>query len=520
MIIRNPVLPGFYPDPSVIRVGGDYYMATSTFEYFPGVPIFHSTDLVNWRQIGHALTRESQVNLTARKSSEGIYAPTLRHHNGIFYMITTDVYGIGNFYVTAADPAGPWSDPVRVPYGNIDPSLFFDDDGRAYVTAQSGFDTTSHIIQYEIDITTGRALSEPAAVFHGDEGPWVEGPHLYKIRGLYYMMAASGGTGPKHREIIGRSASPYGPFELLSHPILTHKDLPDHPVQYTGHAELVEDTEGSWWAFFLGVRLTRGGFSVMGRETFLAPVQWTEDGWPMIDNNEGHATLFIDTAGDGIKSNEPAPAAGNAGKEVFRYRTDFPEDALDMSWCYTRVLPQPEAVSLIRRPGWLALTGNPSTLRDGGCSLFVCRRQQHAAMRVETVMDFQPEQAGEEAGLAARLSDTTYYAIGVRLHNGLRYVSAGGFKKGEAFRLEEHPSGSGLVWLAIEADEHSYTLLYSLDGSRWISLGSEPASAIAPESEGAFTGVTLGLYAWGGSLDTAPPAAYYKHLAYTGDDRN
>ncbi|MFX3634400.1 MAG: family 43 glycosylhydrolase [Candidatus Pristimantibacillus sp.] len=155
---RNPVLPGFYPDPSVIRVGEDYYMVNSTFEYFPGVPIFHSKNLIQWEQIGNVLTRESQVNLRSRKSSEGIFAPVIRHHDDVFYMITTDVQGIGNFYVTTNDPTGPWSDPIKIPYGNIDPSLFFDDDGKVYVSAQSGFGETSHVIQYEIDIATGKLL--------------------------------------------------------------------------------------------------------------------------------------------------------------------------------------------------------------------------------------------------------------------------------------------------------------------------------------------------------------------------
>lgn len=172
----NPVLPGFYPDPSIVRAGDDFYMVCSSFEYFPAVPIFRSRNLADWEQIGHVLDRDSQLDLRARRSSDGIYAPTLRYHNGTFYMITTDVYGIGNFYVTTQDPAGPWSDPILVPYGGIDPSLFFDDDGKVYVTAQQGADYDSHAIQYEIDIATGKALSEPVVIWrgtavHGRKGP-------------------------------------------------------------------------------------------------------------------------------------------------------------------------------------------------------------------------------------------------------------------------------------------------------------------------------------------------------------
>lgn len=166
----NPILPGFYPDPSITRAGDDFYLVNSSFEYFPGVPIFHSRDLIHWKQIGHVLDRPSQLDLRDRLSSDGIYATTIRHHDGVFYMITTDVRGIGNFYVTATDPAGPWSDPIRIPYGGIDPSLFFDEDGKVYVTAQQGADYDSHAIQYEIDIATGEALSEPVVIWHGDGG--------------------------------------------------------------------------------------------------------------------------------------------------------------------------------------------------------------------------------------------------------------------------------------------------------------------------------------------------------------
>ncbi|WP_258881348.1 glycoside hydrolase family 43 protein [Paenibacillus sp. sptzw28] len=275
----NPVIPGFYPDPSVARRGEDYYLVTSSFEYYPGIPVFHSRDLVNWEQIGCVITRPEQLDLSERRSSRGIFAPTIRCCNGRFYVITTDVDGIGNFFVSAEDPGGPWSDPIRIPYGGIDPSLMFDDtDGTVYVTVQQGADKNSHIIQYEIDISTGEALTEPVVIFRGDGGPWVEGPHLYRIHGMYYLIAASGGTGRYHREIAARSDKPYGPFVMLPHPILTHNRLDDHPIQNTGHADLFEDGNGFWWAVFLGVRPVEGHHGVLGRETFLAPVHWTEAG--------------------------------------------------------------------------------------------------------------------------------------------------------------------------------------------------------------------------------------------------
>ncbi|GIP18531.1 glycoside hydrolase 43 family protein [Paenibacillus montaniterrae] len=506
----NPVLPGFYPDPSAIRVGEDYYMVTSTFEYFPGVPIFHSKDLVNWQQIGHVLHRESQVNLLERQSSQGIYAPVLRYYDGVFYMITTDVYGIGNFYVTATDPAGPWSDPIRIPYGNIDPSLFFDDDGKVYVSAQAGFGDTSHIIQYEINPQTGEALTEPVVVFEGDEGPWVEGPHLYKMNGMYYMMTASGGTGPMHREIIGRSSSPYGPFDMLEHPILTHNALHDHPLQYTGHAELVDDVDGNWWALFLGVRLRNERGSVLGRETYLAPVAWV-DGWPMIDNNEGHVGLQMEVT---VPSKSAADQVIVQHEQPRQVVTTFSsQQPLGLEWIYTRVLPTEDAVSLDANEGYLTLVGNSKSLHDGHNTVYVCRRQLHHVMRIETKLSYLPQQNGEAAGIAARLSDHSYYAIGLTKQEGKLGVQATLMRNKQAERAfaaidEAAFASKNELQLAIEATEQNYTLLYSLDGESWELLASAPASGISPDADGSFTGVTVGMYAHGTTEHSSAPARF------------
>ncbi|MUT67492.1 glycoside hydrolase family 43 protein [Paenibacillus sp. NEAU-GSW1] len=528
MKYRNPVLPGFYPDPSAIRVGDDYYLATSTFEYFPGVPLFHSKDLVSWKQIGNVLTRSSQVDMLSRKSSEGIYAPVLRHHEGVFYLITTDVYGIGNFYVTAADPAGPWSDPIRIPYGNIDPSLFFDEDGKVYVSAQSGFGETSHIIQYEIDIETGAALTEPVVVWEGDEGPWVEGPHLYKINGLYYMMTASGGTGPQHREIIGRSESPYGPFEMLPHPILTHNRLSDHPIQYTGHVELIDDSAGNWWALFLGVRPRNANGSVLGRETFLAPVQWV-DGWPMIDNNEGHVGLEMEVelehaAWDcGAAQVEESLESSRVAADSHVY-TDFASlQLLGPEWLYTRVLPSADAVRLSE--DGLTLIGNRHTLRDGASNVFVCRRQQHHEMRIETKLSFAPVSDGEYAGLAARLSDGAYCAIGLKRREGALGIASAIVRKGEteeqfvALEAAGYGDGAGEAQLAIRSNEEEYELLYSLDGEHWLSAGAASADGLTPDSEGAFTGVCVGMFVNGTPEEENQSApAHFRYFDYQGTE--
>lgn len=499
----NPILPGFYPDPSITRAGDDFYLVNSSFEYFPGVPIFHSRDLIHWEQIGHVLDRPSQLDLRDRLSSDGIYAPTIRHHNGVFYMITTDVRGIGNFYVTAADPAGPWSDPIRIPYGGIDPSLFFDDDGKVYVTAQQGADYDSHAIQYEIDITTGEALSEPVVIWRGDGGPWTEGPHLYKIRGMYYIMTASGGTAKEHREIIGRGPTPYGPFELYPEPILTHRSM-EHPIQYLGHADLIEDPNGDWWAVFLGVRLVGSGFSVLGRETFLAPVTWNEDGWPMIDNNEGRVQLRMSVP------RVPGNASENAGEPSLAEKDDFDRDTLSPAWTFLRN-PEEGSWSLSERPGWLALRGQAAGLNDVASVAFVGRRQQRTTAEWSTFLQFKGIRDGEEAGLCARRDEAAHYEVFLTRDDGQNKVIARLTVRGETRVAVIVPVYTDYVYLKIRSDESTYTLCYSLDGRQWTELASETALSLSPEDyvrKMCFTGVVVGLYASGNGAACEAPACF------------
>ncbi|HEY3390378.1 MAG TPA: glycoside hydrolase family 43 protein, partial [Prolixibacteraceae bacterium] len=214
---RNPVIPGFHPDPSVCRVGDDYYLVTSTFEYFPGVPVFHSKDLVNWEQIGHCLTRDSQLPLQKCGASGGIYAPTIRYHDGLFYMVVTNVSGGGNFFVTAKDPAGEWSEPLWINQGGIDPTIFWDEDGKAYfMSTGHHFDTGKQregIAISEIDLKTGKRITEPIPVWLGTGGRYPEAPHIYKKDGYYYLLIAEGGTEYGHKVTISRSRNIYGPYE-------------------------------------------------------------------------------------------------------------------------------------------------------------------------------------------------------------------------------------------------------------------------------------------------------------------
>lgn len=506
-VYHNPVIPGFHPDPSAVRVGRDFYLVTSSFEYFPGVPIFHSTNLVDWRQIGHVLTRKEQVDLSNSNSSDGIYAPTLRYHDGTFYMVTTDVRGIGNFYVTATDPAGPWSDPISLPYGGIDPSLFFDDDGKVYVTVQNGWGEESHIIQYEIDIRTGKALTEPVKVWQDAEGPWTEGAHLYKINGMYYMMSAAGGTSFEHREVIGRSPNPYGPFEPCPEPILTHRGLPDHEIQCMGHGELIDDADGNWWMLFLATRPLEGKYSVLGRETFLAPVRWTEDGWPMIDNNEGTVKTVMEVA------HLPGDAAGGDFRPFGKGPVEL-SWPLGPEWSFLRVSDE-------TRYAWdgdsnrLRLTGNRWTLDEEGPATFACIRQRHHRMRVTAELSFVPQLEGEEAGLAVRLNNRGYLFWGVKKTEGTARLCLIHRNGDELIRhpVQELPA-DGRVHLSIASNGDVYTCSHSFNGSDWHTVDVRvPMAALSPETNGGFTGVCVGVYASGAGAGQSTPA-YISSFVY------
>jgi len=487
MPYTNPIIPGFYPDPSICRVGEDYYLVNSSFEYFPGVPIFHSRDLVHWRQIGHCLTRASQLPLKDAPSSGGIYAPTLRYHNGTFYMVTTNVSGGGHFYWTAQRPEGEWSEPVWVRAESddlnhsIDPSLFFDDDGRVYFSCTGA---GQRIFQFEIDLPTGRAITPPRPIWDGIGGKYPEGPHLYKINGLYYLMVAEGGTEYGHYETIARAATPWGPFEGCPHnPILTHRST-DHPIQATGHADLVQAHDGSWWLVFLAVR-PHGYPPVyhLGRETYLAPVQWTADGWPVV----GRVDLAMDAA-----TLPPHPWG-----DSLPVRDEFDSPHLHMVWNFRRN-PDPATWSLSARPGWLRLVGSEATLDDAHLAAFVGRRQQHFRCRATTALDYSPAGAGE-AGLTVLMNERHHYEVFIAQVEGQRRVMVRRRIGSLAAVVAQEPVGEGVITLRIEAEPEWYRFLYAVGPQDFRLLASGETRYLSTEVAGGFTGVYFGLYAHGAS---------------------
>lgn len=493
----NPIIPGFYPDPSVCRVDEDYYLVTSSFEYFPGVPVFHSRDLINWKQIGHCLTRDSQLDLQGVKSSGGVYAPTIRFHDGTFYLVTTDTTGIGNFYVTAEDPAGDWSDPIRVSQQGIDPSLFFDATGKVYFTS-NGLDwDRAGIYQCEIDIKTGNRLAHSRLIWQGTGGKYPEAPHLYKKDGWYYLLIAEGGTELGHMVTMARSETPWGPFHPCPwNPIFSHRSTWS-PIQSTGHAEIFQDHKGGWWIVFLGVRHT--GYPPMhhlGRETHLSPVLWPQGKWPEVN---GGKLVELKMSVDGLP---PHPF------RALEVRDDFSSPQLDLHWNFRRN-PAPESWSLEKRVGWLSLECIPATLSEVASPAFVGRRQQHFQCRAETLMEFEPIRSGEEAGITVYMNEKFHYDLYVIFRDGRRFI---GFRRTHGSLSVEvflQEIDSAPKQLKIDAEEEWYRFSFKspdgVTGDDYTEVGLAETRLIATEIAGGFTGAYFAMYAtssggsWGSS---------------------
>jgi len=494
---QNPILPGFYPDPSICRVGEDFYLITSTFEFFPGLPIFHSRDLVHWRQIGHVLDRPEQLDLDRIRPSGGLYAPTIRHHEGTFYVINTLVDGptqSGNFIVTAPSPTGPWSNPVWIANApGIDPSLLFDDDGRLwYVGNQHVFEGhyEGHCViwLHELDPTTFQLVGERFVLWDGalKGAVYAEAPHLYKINGLYYLMIAEGGTGHDHAVTIARSETLTGPYEPNPrNPILTHRHLGrDYPIVGTGHADLVETQYGEWWMVALGMRPYDGYFYNLGRETFLAPVRW-EDGWPVVSPGRGRI--------------EPEATVPNLPECTWPSRPTcdhFEHTALGLEWNFLRT-PREPFWSLTERPGHLRLHLRPERIAERTNPSFVGRRQQHKSFAARTALDFDPVAPHECAGLVLLQNDRFHLRFVCTLDEaGQRLVRATKCLNGNESPLGQVAVGPGRLYLKVEARGQIYGFYVATEPEAWISVAERvDGRLLSTPVAGGFTGAYIGMYA-------------------------
>ncbi len=494
MKYRNPVIPGFYPDPSVCRVGQDYYLVNSSFEFFPGVPLYHSRDLISWEQIGHVLTRRSQLPLEGCRNSGGIFAPTIRYHEGRFYMVTTNVTGGGHFFVWTDDIHGEWSDPIWVKQMGIDPSLFWDDDGRVYFQS-TFYDEKTHsqcIGQSEIDLKTGALLTETQPIWFGTGGKCPEGPHLYKINGSYYLMIAEGGTEYGHMETLSRSENVWGPFEGCPHnPIITQRDFtgdygnptPD-VIHGIGHADLIDDPEGNWWLVFHGFRPSQAMLHHIGRETMVAPVKWDSEGWLSV--NGGRPI---------------APVMELPGKEGFLPQTDFSfsEDftglkSLPARWAYLRN-PVEEHYRLL--DGLTLLGGDPL---DGlGAPTFVGVRQRQFDSVVTVEAEISSAGCSQEAGITVYHTGEYHYDLIVTRRGGkkvalLRRHVCDLTEKSDCVELPE----TGRLILQIKSDRLHYEFFAGGANGELRPLGRVRTQPLSTEAmTGTFTGCFFGMFAQG-----------------------
>ena len=501
----NPILSGFYPDPAVCRKGDTYYLVNSTFSFFPGVPLFESEDLVNWRQIGHVLDRESQLQLEGQWVSGGIYAPAISYNeqNRTFYMITTNVGKGGNFYVKTQDPHSGWSDPVYLPkVDGIDPSFLFDNNGKAYIVhnapvmGEPEYEGQRAIRLLEFSVAGDSIVGEPLEIVRGGthvtERPvWIEGPHLYHIGKYYYLICAEGGTGDGHSEVIFRARQPQGPWEECpSNPILTQRDLNDgraDKVTSTGHADLIRTKDGEWWAVFLGCRPYEDGMYNTGRETFLLPVTW-KDGWPVI-LGRGEAVPTV-VAKKGLKPVGNAPLTGN-----FTYTDRFDTQTLHPRWLFLR---NPPAGAYDLTDAGLVLHPSAGSVRQTKPLTALFCRQQHLAFSAETQLDFRATSAKRLAGLTLFQDENHHFVFGKTLLAGrpalvLKRTEKDEMLIGSCFL----PSDDAPVRLKVEADGRYYTFSYTIgDDGVWhpLAVGVDGANLSTARS-GGFIGAMIGLYA-------------------------
>lgn len=489
----NPVLAGFYPDPSVCTDGESYFLVNSSFSFYPGVPIFKSSDMVGWRQIGHVLERETQLSLSGGDVSAGIFAPAISYNeaNATFYMVTMNMTDYRVFYVKSQNPGEGWSDPLYQKRGGMDPSLFFDHDGRGYMVYTTRpsdgqkYEGDMAICMNELDVEADTLLNESVQLARG--GVWLEGPHLYRHGDYYYLMCAEGGTGDNHKEVIFRSEDIRGPYEACPYnPILAQPSggVGDFPVSSTGHADIIETTDGSWWAVFLACRPYEGDFYNTGRETFLLPVGW-EDGWPMI--------LPQGDALPTVCSKEGLEAAADRPTGNYSFSDSFEGGSLDMRWTRLRN-PDPSRYRL--DGNGLCIDAGESTIYQKESPTAVFFRQAHCCFTSSVTLDFAPVDGRDLAGMVLLQDETHNFVFGKTLvgdHEALVLSRS----EGETEVLASVALDDGdPITLRVEGDGGSYSFSYKTGGEDWVTLAADvDATNLSTHVAGGFIGTMIGLYA-------------------------
>jgi alpha-N-arabinofuranosidase len=527
---QNPILSGFYPDPSICRVGHDYFIVNSTFGYFPGIPIFHSTGLIHWKQIGNVIHRPGQIDFSNEGISRGLFAPTIRFYKNHFYVLCTAIgkagkyedgnFIGGNFIVTAENPSGPWSDPVWLDNApGIDPSIFFDDDGKVwYVGNRPAPEGMSYRGNYEIWIQEidlsllekkkNPLIGEPYGIWRGAlrDCIWPEGPHIYKINSFYYLLHAEGGTGMDHAVCIARSKDIKGPWiGKRSNPVLTHRHLGKNAeIINVGHADLFDDHAGNWWMVLLASRPFPQHFNKndkvcpLGRETFIVPVRW-EDGWPFISTKSGLVEIeysLPENIFDKVSTKSPGESA-----------CDHFFNLLPPYWLTIR-MPGNEkdmALSLISRPGYLRLFTKAATMRSKGHPAFAGRRIKHKNWMFSASIEFQPRLENESAGIILLQNENYQYRLEIFLYNNkkhIRLLCADGKEDKIVIQKECKESGNSMI-LAASSDELNLSFFYGPSQYCLTEIAANIEGGIlSTEYSGGFVGTLAGVFASGNGEET------------------
>jgi len=483
---ENPILSGFHPDPSICRQGDDYYLINSSFEYFPGIPIYHSKDLVNWELIGNVLDRPSQLDLPdGLEASRGIFAPTIRCHKDTFYVVVTSVGALGNFFVKATNPAGPWSEPIKIEAPGIDPTLFWDDDGKSYYIGSynlhgySQWDGQNGAYIQEVDLKTGKLIGEGKQMTfgHATNATWGESPHLYKIDGRYMLMIAEGGTSVHHAVTVFESDTLMGTYEpYIINPVLTHRHLgKDYPIMSVGHCDIVETQNGEWWGVLLGTRPIEEHV-LLGRETFLVPIKF-EYGWPVFNPGIGLVEL------SGKAPNLPeykAPKKPN--------RNDFDSETLGFEWYMLRT---PRETWHELKKGTLQLQTRPQKLTDLKNPSFFGRKIEHMVYESYTKVAFDAKSENEVAGIAAEVDNKNQF----RLELSKGFVALYKVHKGkEELVAKEKFEGKEAV-LGVKVNVLEYQFYFGKDKASLKKIGDvQNAKVVGPATGLDFTGPLIGMY--------------------------
>ena len=528
--ITNPVLTGFYPDPSIVKVGADYYSVHSTFSYFPGLPIMHTRDLKNWKQIGNVISRPSQMEFMGERMTRGLFAPAITYYKGIYYVTCTDIDHDGNFVVTATNPAGPWSDPVKLSQvRGIDPSIYFDEaTDKAYVVYNSDapdnkplYSGHRTVLMYEFDYKNLKTIGEQKQLINGGvditkKPVWIEGPHILKRNDWYILYCAEGGTSVNHSQVALRSKDIWGPYiPYEGNPVLTQRNLPadrPNPITSAGHAQFIEGPDGNWYSIFLAVRPYEGDYYNTGREMFIAPLTWVND-WPMIEHGEKAIEYKYKTNIKEVKQKGALPQNGN-----FAYTMNF-DKGLDLSMLFLRTVDS----SSFKTSKKLGLTLNlkPETISEYGNPSFVGKRQQHLTSTGETEVNFSPNNAKEKAGLVIFQDERHYYFIAKsKNEEGKDVIQLFKSKDKTTELVTEVPlaASASTVNFKIQSAGALYSFHYSTDGKKWNVLKDQvDGKFLSTKAANSFIGCVYGLYATS-SGEKSVNSASFKHLKYSGND--